>query len=175
MGRVCAEHVVGDEDVGVTHLLGSLGEVLDGQRVWFDLRLGKNHSNFQFSLLEISINSRPDIHSLELRSQIIEAHNPPTTASATNNGRQISTNTTATMNPMDNTVAVIPRRIIVAANKLILICSSRAAKDPLVRAYSRTPRATNPIRITTIQMLASPKAFFARPYAPAIRGGASPG
>ena len=55
VGRVCAKHMVGDEDVGITHLLGSLGEVLDGQRVWLNLRLGENHSNFQFSLLEISI------------------------------------------------------------------------------------------------------------------------
>jgi hypothetical protein len=44
-----------------------------------------------------------------------------------------------------------------------------------VRAYSRTPRAANPIRMTAIQMPTSPNASFARPYAPAIRGGASLG
>jgi hypothetical protein len=44
-----------------------------------------------------------------------------------------------------------------------------------MRAYSRTPRATNPIRMTAIQMPTSPNASFARPYAPAIRDGASLG
>jgi hypothetical protein len=44
-----------------------------------------------------------------------------------------------------------------------------------VRAYSRSPRVTNPIRMTAIQMPTSPNASFARPYAPAIRIGASLG
>ncbi len=55
MGRVRAENVVGNEDLGITHPLGGLGKVLDCQWVWLDLCLGENHSNFQFLLLEISI------------------------------------------------------------------------------------------------------------------------
>jgi hypothetical protein len=43
--------VVGDEDIGESHVLGRLGEVFDGQRVWFDLCLGENYANFQFLLL----------------------------------------------------------------------------------------------------------------------------
>ena len=112
---------------------------------------------------------------LGLRSQKIEANSPPTTAIATNDGRQISTSTTATMNPMANTVAVMPNRIRVVANNVILIFSRRAAKVPLVRAYSRSPRVTNPIRMTAIQMPTSPNASFVRPYARAIRVGASLG
>ena len=112
---------------------------------------------------------------LGLRNQKIEANSPPTTAIASNNGCQISTSTMATMNPMANTVAVMPNRIRVVANNVILIFSRRAAKVPLVRAYSRTPRAANPIRMTAIQMPTSPNASFACPYAQAIRGGASLG
>ena len=112
---------------------------------------------------------------LGLRSQKIEANSPPTTAIATNDGCQISTSTTATMNPMANTVAVMPNRIRVVANNVILIFSRWAAKVPLVRAYSRSPRTTNPIRMTAIQMPTSPNASFVRPYARAIRVGASLG
>ena len=112
---------------------------------------------------------------LGLRSQTIEANSPPATAIATNNGCQISTSTMATMNPVANTVAMMSNRIRVVANNVILIFSRRAAKALLVRAYSRTPRATNPIRMTAIQMPTSPNASFARPYAPAIRDGASLG
>ena len=55
MGGVRAEHVVGDEDVGIAHPLGCLGEVFDGQWIRLYLCLGKYHSDFQISLLDVSI------------------------------------------------------------------------------------------------------------------------
>ena len=106
---------------------------------------------------------------------MIEVTSPAITAAITNKGFQISTTTIAMMKPIDNTAALLPHTIRVAAKIVSLICSQRAAKVPLVRTYSRTPKATSPIRTTTIQIPASPNASFACPQAAAARGGASPG
>ena len=88
---------------------------------------------------------------------------PPMTIAMINNGFHISITTTTMMYRTVRTAAVTPNNIRPEAKSTILTCSKRAAKVPLERAYSRTPKITIPIRINAIQMPASPNASFARP------------
>ena len=90
---------------------------------------------------------------------------PAITAKITNNGFQISTSTMTIMNNTAKMAAVTPNRMRAPARNVILTCSQRAAKFPLARAYSRTPRASTPTKITAIQMAASFNKSFACPQA----------
>ena len=56
---------------------------------------------------------------------------------------------------------VTPNSIRLAAKSAILTCSKRADAVPLERAYSRNPRTTIPMKITAIQIPASPNVSFA--------------
>ena len=56
---------------------------------------------------------------------------------------------------------VTPNSIRLAAKSAILTCSKRAEAVPLERAYSRNPRTTTPIKITAVQIPASPNVSFA--------------